>query len=174
MKARGKAWALMLLLAGCAWEPEPQGYRRASGPDYRVENPVLTVMDVSGHPYYRLQARSMMHFVDKALTEIEAPSLIFYTSPPWFVRSERGQILEEGRRVVLLGEVRVRREGEMPVRVVTRNLTVYPSSERVETREPVEADFGPHRVTGTGFRGDFKERRFMIMSQVKARYVPLP
>ncbi len=169
-------WIGLLVLGGCgggSLPPVPQE-GPSQAPDYVVEAPVLTVMDASGHPHYRLVARSLAHHLDKALTEVEAPDLTLLTSPPWRVQAKRGRILDRGEEVFLSGEVVIHRGGTTPILIRTRDLTVYPKAERAETDRPVEAAIGPHRIEAVGFEGDLPRGRLIFRSHVEARYVPLP
>jgi len=172
--AAGLAVASWLLQA--TWRrPEVESHR-AHTPDYYVKGLEIAAMDEEGKPRHRLKARTMRHFDDTDTTELEAPDLTVYDPerPPWEVTAENGWVSPDGEEVLLQGEVVITRpEGPQTraLRIVTRDLRVYPDKDYAETDAHVELFSRDHWMESVGARVWFEEPvRIKFLSQVRGRH----
>ncbi|MEA3278889.1 MAG: LPS export ABC transporter periplasmic protein LptC [Pseudomonadota bacterium] len=113
-------------------------------PDYTVDNFTATMMGETGTPHRRLSARELRHYPDDESSELEQPMLTLFNEegPPWLVRSQTGWVSADGDRLVLRGQVLIKREaGERtrPLELQTAELQVQPRNKYAETDQPVRA-----------------------------------
>jgi lipopolysaccharide export system protein LptC len=178
---------VLALLAAFTWWlqnaidlPSPAApVERARTPDYAMEGPILTVMNLAGEPDYRLSAAAMQYYRDDGSADLEAPQLTFFREgdPPWMAHSERGWVSGNGEIVRLLGHaVLYRLAGPQgpEIRMVTRDLTLYPKKNYAETESEVTATMGSHQVNAKGLRLFLGQRRLDLLSNVRGVYAPTP
>lgn len=80
-------------------------------PDYHAENFISTMMNTQGEPKYVLRGRKITHFPDDDTSLLELPQLIQYTpgAAPIHTTADRGKIYNNGKELLMLGNVRVTR-----------------------------------------------------------------
>jgi lipopolysaccharide export system protein LptC len=114
-----------------------------------------------GQPKNQLIAPILTHYAGDDHTELKDPVLTVYSKggPPWVITGEHGTLLKEGE-VRLDGPVLIQREADREkrsVRVVTRNISVYPQRNYAETAEHVEVVSEPDYLRGDGAQVHFGE-----------------
>jgi lipopolysaccharide export system protein LptC len=149
----------------------------ASAPDFIFRYVDLTVMGVEGAPRYRIEAPRMVHYAPGDSAQITSPRFWFYRDdgPAIELRSERAKVAAAGERVWLLGAVNILRPphaGLAPLTVRTRDVTVFPDTERARTKAPVVASGGAQRLAGVGMVLDLAAGTLNLLSQVRGTYVP--
>jgi lipopolysaccharide export system protein LptC len=168
--------AVATWLLQATWRRQEAGPPQAHTPDYYATGLQVTAMDERGKPRHRLKARKMRHYDDTDTTELETPDLVIYDPerPPWEVMAESGWISPDGEEVLLRGEVVITRpEGPkaQALRIVTRDLRVYPDKDYAETDEHVEMFSRDHWMESVGARVWFEEPvRIKFLSQVRGRH----
>ena len=176
---------LLVALAGLAaatwwlqaeWHRQPARNPQAHTPDYFATGLEITAMDEAGKPRHRLKASKMMHYDDDDTTELESPDLTVYDPerPPWKVTAESGWVSPEGDEVLLQGEVIINRPESpktRPLRIVTRDLRVFPDKDYAETDQHVEMFSRNHWMESVGAEVWFEEPiRIRFLSQVRGRH----
>jgi lipopolysaccharide export system protein LptC len=160
-----------------------ENLRRAPGPDashapdHTAEDIVLTMMGVDGVPSYRIKAPRMAHFVADDTAKLLAPRVWFYPDegPPVRLRSQRARLSASGERIWLPGEVDIVRPPYADrgrIKVLTRNVTVFPNSRRARTTAPVLAASQAQRLQGVGMVLDLASGTLDFKSRVRGTYVP--
>ena len=144
-------------------------------PDYSMENFVITAMDSTGKPAHKLKAPLMLHYADDGSAEFTQPELTLYQdgAAPWEVRSERGWMAEDRKRILLQDAVLI----ENPAapanevwRIETHDLTLLPDEEYAETAAPVTITGQTSVTRGVGMQVFIKEGRLKLLSKVRGRY----
>ena len=87
----------------------------------------------------------------------------------------QGWVSSDSERVLLTGEVRIRREasaGEGSVAVDTRDLTVLPKEDFAETDQPTVIVTDEQSMARVGMRAYLKDGRLQMLEKVRSRYEP--
>ncbi len=186
LQRHGALLGMVVLAIGSFWilrqlEPDLFAGRRTQRhvPDFYMENFVTTTMDKSGVPKRRVAAEYMAHFPDTDTYEFQRPDMLIYQpkGSPWNVQSERGWLSSSGDVMLLLGKVKIWRNGvdnQKTVDVRTEDLRVLPEREYGETDKPVVITTATTRTTGTGMRAFLAENRLEILNDVRTTYEPKP
>nr|VFJ42883.1 MAG: LPS export ABC transporter protein LptC [Candidatus Kentron sp. DK] len=191
---------LLSLLAVSSWLLEELGLDRAdrnqrdlqNKPDYAIDNFTTVIMDEKGLPKRRLQAKRMVHYAATGIGKLEEPYMIFFAVgsegeaeekyaggnplqvyPIWHVRSEQGQVLDDGKTVYLLGKVHMWKNddtGTMELDIRTRDLKVLPGSHYGETNQAAVIRTVTTETRGIGMRAHIKPGRMELLSQVQTIY----
>lgn len=175
--------AVVLISAYAGWllsifkdDSQPQEKLVQHTPDYFMLDVDSTIMTKQGVPLYRLNAKRADHFPDDQSLLLTSPSLLYYReeSKPWHVVSESGRVYEEGKRIYLDGEVRMKREAapaQPPMQLTTRDMLVLMDKEYAETAEPAVITSGNSRLAGTGMEAYLKEGRLELLADGEGTYV---
>lgn len=154
--------------------PTTETTHQATGtlPDYTMTDFTLTSMNTDGVPAYELRAHTMVHHPAQASSDLTQPYLLFFQpdAEPWHLQSETGNATDDGKLVNLLGEVHIRRKpsaGNRPMTLDTRNLSVHPERDFVETGEAVHMVSQGTDIRGTGMRARFDTEYIEILSRVR-------
>lgn len=144
-------------------------------PDYTMENFVITAMDASGKPAHKLQSPLMVHYADDGSAEFTQPAVTLYQkdAAPWEVRSERGWMTEDRKRILLQGAVLIENPAARARdvwRLETHDLTLLPDAEYAETAAPVKITGKTSVTRGVGMQIFIKEGRLKLLSKVRGRY----
>ena len=143
-------------------------------PDFFIEDFTTTTMGPEGRPARRLTAEYMAHFPDSDTNEFQEPYVIIFrdAGEPWHVTGERGWTSGAGDVMLLLGEVRIWRNGESgerKVQIETRDLRVLPESDYGETEEPVIIRTPTSITRGIGLRAWLEQSRMELLADVHTR-----
>lgn len=149
----------------------------AGGPNHSLDNAVMTVMDESGAPQYRLESPRLAHYGEDGHAELESPRMLYFRpeGPPLKLRSERAHIAADGKLIRLQGRVHVLRPaaGERPALTIdTRNVNVWPKPRTASTEEEAIAVNGPYRIRGLGMQADLDAGTVKLLSEVRSVYEP--
>lgn len=93
----------------------------------------------------------------------------------WRARADRAWVNEGADEVHLLDAVRMvgpKTPAGLVTRFATDRLLVLPETEEARGDGAVTITQGDSILAGTGFRADMKTKRFQLLNQVSARYVP--
>ncbi len=164
-------WLLSLNEAGRAGKEATLRHE----PDYTMENFVITAMDSTGQPMHKLQAPLMVHYADDGSTEFTRPALTLYQkdAAPWEVRSGRGWMSKDRKRILLQDEVLIENPAAPASsmwRLETRDLTLLPGEEYAETAAPVTITGQASVTRGVGMQIFIKQGRLKLLSKVRGRY----
>lgn len=146
-------------------------------PDYYVTDFTVTTMDENGKPKHLLVAERMNHYPDDDTTELLKPHMEIYRTrekePAWNIDSKRGWVSSDGKLVLLLGNVHVRRKGSAtnePVNLWTEELRFHPDDEYAETDKHVKIKNGNSITEAVGMRAWLGEGRIQFLSRTRGSY----
>jgi lipopolysaccharide export system protein LptC len=93
----------------------------------------------------------------------------------WQVRSQTAKVNERRDEIRLSGDVRTTSPAEdaRKVLMTTAQLNVYPKTRKATSRSVVTVTEPGLTMRGRGMEADLATRRFTLLSQATARYVPL-
>lgn len=174
LTAAGLAVATWLLQA--TWHRREVEPARTHTPDYYGTGLQIAALDEEGKVRHRLKARKMLHYDDTDTTELDAPRLEVYDpeQPPWKVKAEKGWVSPDGEEVLLQGEVIITRPESpqaRPLRIVTRDLRVFPDKDYAETDKHVELFSRDDWMESVGARVWLEAPvRIKFLSQVRGRH----
>ncbi len=165
-------WLRERIHAGMAPQPETQAQ---TVPDYYMENFTVHAMNEAGQPRYQLTAAKMVHYAEDDHSDLTKPHALFFrpAGPPYVLDSPRGQVLQGGEQVDLLGQVEIDRiagEKNRPLHVTTRDARVFPARNYAESDTFTVITSERSHMQGVGMRAWFDERRLQLLSQVKGIY----
>ena len=146
-------------------------------PDYIVEGARITRLNEKGQLAYTMSGEKLVHYPDDDSTEIIRPQMV-YLNPqrvPVTLASQRADISADGARVVLRGDVELRRAAtaRQPALLARMDrLTVFPDDERAVTDSLVAISQGKSWVRGTGMEFDNEAQRFVLKSRVTGSFEP--
>jgi len=156
---------------------ESKEYKTASKyeADYFLENFVAKVMDATGTPSYRIEAKELKHFPISTLVTLQKPYIEFYNeqTKPWQTWAENGTVYETDQRMVLTGKVRIHRAGnkhETAITLHTDSLSIDTLNKLAETEDDVEILRGNDNISATGMRIDMINDRLELLSKVQGKY----
>ena len=184
METRGllTLFALALLVALGWWVLRAVQSQREAGlavppqtPDYYLYNFTMTAMNAKGQPSLRLSAPVLVHYPTDDRALVTQPHLQVYRTgePPWDIDAERARILDHGKRVFLIGRVKIVRpaaDGHSPVTILTRDVHVRPDQTYAYTDQPVTMISNGLRVDAVGLRANWKLQHVQLLSRVRGVY----
>lgn len=144
-------------------------------PEYFIDKLHLRVTTEEGNVRYRIQAENMSQYPDEEGFELEEPAMqiIHADSTEWHIQSQRGHISTDGQKILLLGEVEIRRlkDHTAPdLSILTSNILVKPSQETAETDNRATILASRYRVEAVGLRVNFRQSQLELRSQVRSRF----
>lgn len=174
---------LLSLLALTWWALDTDRPSESGGPlateqviDYFVEELELTTFSAAGDPLRHLQAEKLLHHENSGETLLSRPRFTLFQDGAalWHVDSEAGTLAEDQSRLMLEGEVKIRRlpsPERAPLDLVTRNLLVKPEQEYAETAEAVTITSDGNWIEAVGMQAWLRPPgRIKFLSQTRARY----
>ena len=92
----------------------------------------------------------------------------------WNVHARTGWVNAEGNEVRLNGDVQATSppQAERKVTMNTEQLNIYPDSSRTTSRELVTITQPGSILRGRGLEANLSNKRYVLQSQVRSRYVP--
>lgn len=142
-------------------------------PDYIVTQAKLSKINPTGALAYTIEAEEIRHFPDNDTTDLTKPDVIFLrdAKPPVTMSAERGHMDKPGKRVDLVGDVRITRvaSAKDPAMVATMpDLTVFPDDDKAFTKSPVLITQGKSWLKGVGLQVDNRAQTYILESQATA------
>ena len=154
---------------------EPVEEKLRHDPDYYVKDFSVTTMGENGKPKHLLVATQMDHYPDDDTTGLLKPRMEIYRTPEpqWDINSERGWVSSDGKLVLLLGDVRIKRKGSAtnePVNLWTEELRYRPEDQYAETDKHVKIKNGDSITEAVGMRAWLNEGKIQFLSRTKGSY----
>lgn len=156
---------ISLLAAGTFWlnqatqvEAGRDGKQRHD-PDYIVDHFTVRRFDDKGMLQHFLVGEKMLHYPDDDSTEVVAPELTYFRTPPVHVSSEQAWLDKDGKHVKLEKNVRIVRDGldgNPPTEIDTKVLYAIPDDDFAHTDAPVTITRGQSVMHGTGMETNDK------------------
>lgn len=186
MMTRGSLWlplAILVLLAGLSFWIERSVNFSASGqastrtdPEGIMENFDALRTDETGRPHYRLSARTLKHYSNSKLTELESPRFALLDAQASDVRvdAQQATVSADGNEVDLQGDVKVVRAGQGTQSDLTMNtarLLVYPDRDLLRAPGSVLINDATLNLRAGAMEYNARQRVIKLTGRVKARYI---
>lgn len=148
----------------------------AHSADYFSNDYAKWEMTESGTLKSQLLTDEMIHYGDNGQTVMLKPLMHFYNekTPPWVIKSEKGELSADGKILLLLGKVNITRakaQGVRPLTINTFNLKVNPETSYAETKLWSELISPPNKTTGIGMKMVYTDPVHLeLLSKVKGNY----
>ncbi len=176
----------MLVVALLSWHFSSSKNEKAAAPaaaaphipNYFVRNLDMVSLGLDGRPERHIETINMIEYLDDETTEMETPFYTFYRpeTPPWKVNSEMGWLSADGELALLSGRVTMTRAATLeqpPIKMVTSEVRIHPSSNYTETDNHVKITSGKDVITAVGMQAWLNEPgRVKFLSDVRATYEP--
>lgn len=144
-------------------------------PDYIINEAQLRKYDEKGLLQYTLIANDIRHYPDDDTTDITRPRLTFLRpdKPVVSMNAERGHVSQQGERVDLSGEVKVKRaadtrQAELVATMPT--LAILTGTELAFTSDPILVTQGTSWLRGVGMQLDNKNQTLVLESQALGQF----
>ena len=141
-------------------------------PDLYLRNAKITQYQHNGLLHYELSSEQILHFEDRASTELTRPHLLLYNDPthPWDIKAQTGRVemlpvsgkdsagQNGSEEVVYLSGDVVMDTTNLQSRVTLRSqaMTIYPGRQFVETDVSVTIDTDIGQTLAPGMQGDLQ------------------
>lgn len=173
--------AVALALAVGYWNIRPASFTGPAlvqdplQPDFFMVNPHIVMLGANGQPTYELTSERATHLVSDDSTRLDQPHLLFFREgepQPWSLTATYGRVTEGGDRVQLNENVLLEQEvaGEIPRRMTTSALTVFPPRDYAETDQSVRIEAARNVTTATGMQVHFNDGRLLLLSNVRGQH----
>jgi lipopolysaccharide export system protein LptC len=132
--------------------------------------------DADGHPRYRLTAKEMRHFPQRARSELHEARLDRHTAgePDLAVSARTAQLDDRTRAALFRDDVLLQRaaHGQRPALYIqTQALWVDPQQGLARTDAAIEAKSGTQRLRGVGFEYNHTAAAWRLLRNVSIQYV---
>jgi lipopolysaccharide export system protein LptC len=147
-------------------------------PDLMVEKFSARKLGEDGRVLYTLAAQKMVHYPDDDSALLESLTLESFEpkQPRMTITADNGRLEQGGDRVLIEGNVVVKREGDAkngPVRITTDKLLVLPDAGIARTTSEVTMESPSGRAVAAGLELDNKARTLKL-DRVRATFRPPP
>lgn len=185
MNYRKATLAITVLAAGMGllvWQMQKQQKHEtpaAARSDYRMQDFFLQAFGEDGDSAFSLKSPLLERSIDGKSVEIVKPLFEFPDNRggQWHARAETAWVSERAREVQLRDDVRitgpVSAQG-LQTEIRINRISVFPKEKRMASDRRVTIRHGTSILEGTGLDADMDQRRFRLLSEVNARYVPPP
>lgn len=140
-----------------------------------MEDFISTTLGKTGMPLHRLVALKLTHYPNQEHSDLQDPTMTFYREDGniWVASAKEGRIWDDGKEIVLRGNVNIKRPGEQKKLIVinTRDLRILPDKDFAETKDTVVVQQDQNTVTATGMQAHFGQGEVNLNSEVRGWYV---
>jgi lipopolysaccharide export system protein LptC len=145
--------------------------------DYTLETFALTVLGDDGSLSFRGEAPRMTRHPWLGHLDVESPDFELHTRDGeiWHAGARWARISAAADELRLVDDARIARDPGSSVEALvltSAELVARPKEDRVTSTQPVEVNMPGSILRGVGLEADLAEKRFSLLSQVKARYEP--
>ena len=175
---------LVLLVAAFTWWVQELARELENIPvaeseirDLYVLDYEIAVTDEDGRIKYEHYGERLDHWKKSEEVFVENPRFTFHQgdAPPYYITAERGKVDGDGKTAYLLGEVVLDREAfgqQDSIHAVTRDLTLWPETQRAHTDEKAMAEGKRYKAEGVGMTIDLVAGTLELHSKARGTYVP--
>lgn len=144
--------------------------------DYVLQQVSLTRHRAGGDGRVQLVAQRVIHQRETDELEVHLPELRrLGAGEDVSARADRARVHSDNDRIDLHGDVRLERgQPDRNMVLTTTSLHVQVEAQTARTVDPVEIRQGASILGGRGLEADLKAARYVILADLKARYVPVP
>ena len=144
--------------------------------DYVLRDFELISLDESGKESFTLRAPLLQETPGAKTMDLAQPVFLLPDAEGryWHVQSRTGWVSAKRDQIRLRGNVRTTSPPEDPRKVVmnTAQLNLFPNTRKATSRAIVTVTEPGLTMRGRGMQADLATRRFTLLSQTTARYVP--
>jgi len=149
----------------------------AQNPDFFMHNVTYVQMDVDGNIRQQIVSPNLVHYPDNDVAVFQQPHLLVFNVAQklWDISADQGKSVAYMDRIYLSGNVNIERlptPDDLGFTVKTTTLTVYPSSQTADTKEPVTILQNGSIVNAIGAKADLAKGTIDLLSKVKGNYAP--
>ena len=155
-------------------EPEQSGEHAVAG--YYLTDAILEQSDSQGKPLYRLRAGRIEQFPNSNLVRL---SMVRVSYPGngqnqgWDLSANEGEIMGDGRKIVLRDNVQAHEKGEKAMRLIRTSELVFDAANSIaSTDADVIVELDGYRLTATGMTVDLQANTVKLQSAVDAHFEP--
>jgi lipopolysaccharide export system protein LptC len=174
---------LLLIAAGisgwAAWYRHAEEMPVVAGngrPDYVLHDFEMVALDNEGRESFTLRAPLLQETPGARTMDLTTPLFLLPDGEGhyWHLQSKTGWVSAKRDEIRLRGNVRTTSPAEDPRKVVmnTSQLNLFPNTRKATSRAFVTVTEPGLTMRGRGMRADLATRRFTLLSQTTARYVP--
>lgn len=143
--------------------------------DFFLESYQINVTDDNGRLQYQGSGQQMGHWQKSKKITLEQPIFILHQEkgPPISLRSDRAEGKPDGDEVYLLGKVQLDRdayEDNDSIHATTRDMTLWPKTQRGHTDAAVHAEGKKYQVDGEGMTVDLLAGTLELHNKVRGVY----
>lgn len=143
--------------------------------DYALSQLVFHYFDESGQPAVVMRAPRFTSDTASGLGVVSQPTLeVRHGGFLWNIIADTATVTRDRERILLSGEVRLRREGESPDQQATvdgSEVIIEVTRRVAHSRRHVELADPSGRLSGTGFTVNMRTSRFELDNEVRGLYV---
>lgn len=148
--------------------------QKSHTPDYFADNLSISMLDETGRTQYRINAATMVHYLDDANTDMTKPAIRAFTPGKPEVTSValRGTINGDGTIVDLFGNASVVRDpgaGDPGMRADSQHFRFFVNDDVVQTEKPVKLLRGQSIVTADGMIYNNTTREMQLSGHVRGQ-----
>jgi LPS export ABC transporter protein LptC len=134
-------------------------------PGYYMKGARIVEMGPDGRPLYRVEAARLQQDPTDNSVQMNDLKLVYHSveAHDWTLTAAHGFVPPGSRTLDLAGNVAV---------VRTSRLSVDTETNIATTRERVDIEWGPRRISTMGLTADLKAERLKLESSVHGRFVP--
>ena len=181
-------WLIVALLALAAASTElllwinraPVNAQTFAGPprsDYTLSDFTMDALDTSGRRTFEVSGPQLSRRGEDGSIFVTTPDFLIIdgNDHPWRGKSDEAWVNKDGSVMKLQGHVEMHRaasaDGEA-IDVVTRDLTTWPKTRKMETAAPATIVQAGSILRGTGMRGDLNNKVLELLADVHATLQP--
>ena len=175
-------WALLLAALLSGWlvlrhrTQAPATFAAGGRSDYELHDFELVALDDTGKESFTVRAPLLQQTPGAKTMDLTTPLFLLpdVDGHYWRVRSHSGWVSEKRDLLRLRGDVVATSPAEDPRSIVmkTLQLNVYPNTRKATSTAVVTVTEPGLTMRGRGLDADLATRRFTLLSQATARYVP--
>lgn len=148
------------------------------GPVMYIDDFLVTHMNAQGIRHYTLKAPHLVQLSQQQGTRVRNPEISVFQEAhrrEWQIRAEQGWMSPDNDLIKLEQQVFLMRPaspGNQPVVITTRDVSVRPDEEYLETSAAVQAKTPTTVLQGIGLKAYLDEDKIELLSNVRGTYAP--
>ncbi|MGD9107564.1 MAG: LPS export ABC transporter periplasmic protein LptC [Gammaproteobacteria bacterium] len=144
-------------------------------PDSYMIGIKVTQVNKTGQLENTFIATKALNYTQQSKTIFDAPFIIHNVpnAPPWHITAKHGQVLENGKTIILTDHVKAQQlpgPNSHNVTVTTNKLTYYPKKALAITHQPVTIEQPGSIIHSKGLRADLNKNVIKLISNVHGQY----
>ena len=135
---------------------------------------VLTAMDETGRPSYRMNGTRMERYNNSDITEIQQPVLhLLEQENQWLISADIAQLNSKNDTIQLEKNVIMLQQNVEPAMTIrTQKMLIYNQTQIAKSKSPVNITQGISHIKSTGMIYNHKTNKLELTSRVRGEYLP--